>query len=114
MALELSFLVNDKATPEIKRLQEQLKKLKPVINDTDKGFIGLNKATIATTASIYLLSKAFKKVLTDGMEYNKQIEQSRAGLIALSVAVQDKAIPVSERYNKAQLESIETLKELQK
>ncbi|MCF6207484.1 MAG: hypothetical protein L3J47_11445 [Sulfurovum sp.] len=60
------------------------------------------------------LGSVFSSVAGTGFEYNKSIEQSKAGIISLSVAMQDKAIPVIERYAYAQKEATVTLKELER
>ena len=74
----------------------------------------MTAATVAGTAAMYAMSRAITATIANGIKYNKAIEDSKAGLTALAVAVQDKAIPVTERYNQAQKESVATLKELQK
>ncbi|MEA2091420.1 MAG: hypothetical protein U9O83_03520, partial [Campylobacterota bacterium] len=114
--LAISIRTNDiiRARTELDRLEKQGYKTEKSTDKITKSFNLFSASTIATTAAVYGLSRAFNKTLSDGMAYNKQIEQSKAGLIALSVAVQDKTIPVLERYNKATLESTATMKELQK
>lgn len=121
MALSLEFVVNDKATPEIKKLQEQLKQLKPHIDNADTGFKNFNSSLVGNIAQVAGaviafrgLTSAMSGVVSNGFAYNKSLEESKAGLIALSVAVQDKAIPATERFARANLEASSTLKELQK
>jgi len=112
---------------DVKDIHE-LKELEQQLNRTDKSTNNLNnsnkktassfvstaaKAAVAT-AAMYALSRALTKVVSDGFAYNKAMEESKAGLVALAVAVQDKAIPVTERYAKANREATNTLIELQK
>ena len=72
-------------------------------------------ATAATLAvAVYAVKKAMDAVTKVGFSYNKQLEDSKSGLIALSVAMQDKSIPVTERYAIANKEATQTLIDLQK
>lgn len=79
------------------------------------------KGVIGTIAGIYALAKGFqalamatKTVLVDGFEFSKQMEEAKAGLSALSLAIQDKNIPVMERMAKANLEATASLEALKK
>ena len=76
------------------------------------------KKSLVTMAGAYLgfqgASKAYDAVITSGLAYNMQLEESKAGLVALSVAVQNETIPIMERYANANKEAIVTLEELQK
>ncbi len=59
MSLMLKFDVNDKATPEIKKLREQLNQLKPSISGAEKSMGGLNSTMIKAAGAFYGMSKAF-------------------------------------------------------
>ena len=121
MSLTLKFDVKDDASASIKKLQSQLNQLNPTIKNTTTATGAMNSSMIGTIATVSAfvisakaLSSAFNSVVTNGLAFNKSLESARAGIIALSVATQNSAIPVQERYIKAQQESLATLKELQK
>ena len=101
-------------TKDFNKASMELDKLEGSGKKAEKSFISLNGATVATVASMYLFQKAISSAISSGLAYNKAVEQAKSGIVALSVAMQDKAIPVQERYRIAQEESIATLKELQK
>jgi len=63
------------------------------------------------TASVRDMATTFVK---SGIDFNKQTENTISGLRALSIAIQDKNIPITERFTKAQKEATLALSELQK
>jgi len=101
--------------------EHELEQLEKTAIRTDTGFSKLQSTIVTLDASFRLLSGAISLIrapmeamIKTGFEYNKSIEQNRGGIVALSVAMQDKAIPVMERYAYAQKEAMATLKELEK
>jgi len=104
----------EKATNNLKKSNKELSNSYKDLKTDLGSFVG-------TAATIYGVAKAFealytvtRKVVFDGFEFNKQMEESKAGLQALSLAIQDQAIPLTERLASAQKESIVVMKELQK
>jgi len=94
--------------------------------DTTKLVTGMNKAeatvsktvddmksSLKTLISAYAGFETAQKIFYDGFAYNSAIENAQAGLASLSVAVQDKSIPVMERYSIANIEAAQTLERLQ-
>jgi len=107
----------DKKTGELKVVEGEFDKLNRSVksaskntNDFTTSLKGLAKGAIG----IYAISKAFDAVVKSGFAYNMKLEEAKSGLVALSVAIQDSAIPVTERYAKANKEATKTLVELQK
>jgi len=107
----------DKNTGSLKVINSEFDDLDFKVNKTDKSF-GTLKGSIAGLATaavgIYAVEKALESVMKSGFSFNKELEEAKAGLISLSVAVQDKSIPVLDRYNAANIEATSTLKELQR
>ena len=56
--LELVFKVNDKATPEIIKLNTQLGKLNPSINKANNTFLGLDKQLVKIAGTFLTINKA--------------------------------------------------------
>ena len=100
--------------------------------DTAKLVTGMNKAektvarsvtniknTLITLTSAYAGFSGVEKILRTGFTFNKQMEDSVAGLTALTVATSSnisamgKHLSIAEKYNLAQKEAIKTTKELQ-
>ena len=107
----------DKKTGELKVVESEFDKLNKRVktashntNTFKNDLIGLAKGAVG----IYAINEAFKAVIKTGFDYNSQLENAKGGLVALSVAIQDKAIPVTERYTRANAEATKTLQELQK
>ena len=98
------------ATTELNNLSNSSKQAETGV----KNLIGSFKGVATAVASVYALSKSLDAVVGNGFRYNKQLEESKAGLVALSVAVQNTAIPITERYANANKEATDTLIELQK
>ena len=112
----------------LKSDSRQIKQSSKDLDGLSKSAGGTEKATGKTTASmkalgltalgavggVYAVQKALNAVISSGFAFNKQIEEAKAGLVALSVATQDKAISVTERFAKANIEATRTLVELQK
>ena len=71
------------------------------------------KNTVFTLVSAYAGLQTAQKLVGDGFRYNMKLEEAKAGLTSLSVAVQDKTIPVMERYARANKEATATLIKLQ-
>jgi len=107
----------DKNTGSLKVINSEFDDLDFKVNKTEKSF-GTLKGSIAGLATaavgIYAVEKALESVMKSGFSFNIELEEAKAGLISLSVAVQDKSIPVLERYNAANIEATSTLKELQR
>ena len=113
----------DKKTGAIKVVDEEFAKLSHTVNKTDKDVDGFTKKleNIAKAgAGLYVLKQAFDAVVKTGFEFNKNMENSIAGLSALTVATSGntsalgKHLSISEKYNLAQQEAIKTSIELQK
>jgi len=107
----------DKKTGELKVISSEFDELGNKINDADVNTNSLTSSLIGVAkgvVGIYAVNKAFRAVTDSGFAFNMQLEDAKAGLTALSVAVQDKSIPVMERYNIGNKEAIETLRELQR
>jgi hypothetical protein len=107
----------DNKTGELKIINRDFDSLK---RKTDKASSSINKVSsslvgvVSAAGAAYIAYNSLNKVMKDGFSYNKQIEEAKSGLIALSVAVQDESIPVMDRYSIANKEAIATLTELQK
>lgn len=127
MALRLDFVVNNKATPEIQKLQRDLQKLEPRIVGTEKSFksldsslVRLTKQVVTTYIGFQTLSKTYDLVIRNGLEYNKNIEQQTASiktLLASTSANVDSLgnlLTAQEKYNLAGQESVKILTELEK
>jgi len=114
----------DKAKNSAQKAEKETGKLKDTNKQLSNSYKDLKKdiGNIAgTVVSIYALAKAFEalynvttQVVKDGFEFNKQMEESQAGLSALALAIQDQNLPLTERLNSAQKESVIVMKELQK
>ena len=92
----------DKLNKRVKTVSKSTSTFKNDLMDIAKGAVG-----------IYAINEAFKAVIKTGFDYNSQLENAKGGLVALSVAIQDKTIPVTERYARANAEATKTLQELQ-
>ncbi|NOQ31786.1 MAG: hypothetical protein GQ570_11750 [Helicobacteraceae bacterium] len=103
-----------KAQAELKRLELQGKKTETSAKGMTSSFNLMSTSTIALTAGLYGVSAAIKKVATDGIAFNAQMEKSLNSLKTLSAITQDKSIPIMERYSIATDEATKTLAELQK
>lgn len=103
----------DKKTGELKVLDGEFNKLSNSVNKTDT-LMSKVQNRILGVASAYAVYRAAQKTISDGFSFNKSLEDSKAGLVALSVAVQDKSIPIMQRYATANLEAADTLEKLQK
>lgn len=79
MALEIEFLVTGNSDPKIKELQRNLKLLKPTLNDTEKGFLGINKSILAVGASVATLHTVNKALQTTVNEFIK-LENAQIGV----------------------------------
>jgi len=106
---------------DVDQLRASTDKLDKSVDTLAKDNTKLSKSTkdysaILTKANVALVAfgASMTKVMSDGFSFNSEMEQSIAGLKALSVATQDKALPVLERYNRAQKEATSTMKELQR
>lgn len=118
---KLNIEVNVVGSSDVKTLEKALKQLESSSVKVDRqnktsgnSFKSMAIKIAAATAAIYTLQKAIRLMTSTGFEYNNSIEQSKQGLIALSVAAQDKAIPVIDRYKNAMNEANYTMAELQK
>jgi len=72
-------------------------------------------ATVMATAAtaIYAIKTAFDKTLSSGIAFNSAIETSTAGLSALALTMQDKAISATQRLDNATNEASATMQKLQ-
>ena len=75
------------------------------------GIMSVGFTAAATTA--YAFIAAVRSMISAGFDYAAQMELSKAGLSALSLAIQDKNIPLTIRMNEATKESIVVMKALQ-
>ena len=101
--LDIDVSVN--GASQVSALDGQLKK-------TERTTKNLKNALGAATIVAGAFTAAMAAIGAVGFKFNQQMEESKAGIIALSVATQDKAIPVLERYNIAQREALVTTEEL--
>jgi archaellum component FlaC len=116
-AKELKIQVTvDKKTGELQILNKELdqvdrsaKRTSSTINNTGSSFVALASKIGLVTTAIY----AFKATIENGFDYNKDLENLKAGLVTLSVAIADKATPTTQKYIKANKEATYTLKKLQ-
>ena len=106
----------DKKTGELKVVEGEFDKLNKRVksashntNTFKNDLIGLAKGAVG----IYAINEAFKATIKSGFNYNSQLENAKGGLVALAVAIQDKSIPVTERYSRANAEATKTLQKLQ-
>jgi len=115
--------INIEVTGEskVKNLDKSIKNLEHNSNSLDKqnkktssSIAGIATATALAVGSLYLLQKSMTAVIRSGFEYSKQMEESEAGLNALSLAIQDKGIPLTERMTTATREATVVMAELQK
>jgi len=114
----------NKVTKSAKNAEKETSKLKQTNKALSNSYKDLKTDIgkfVGVVASIYAVAKAFQalyditsKIVADGFAWNKQIEESKAGLNALALVMQDKALPLTERMIGANKEAIVTLKELQK
>lgn len=118
---KLNIEINVVGSNDVKTLEKSLKQLESSSVKVDRqnksseaSFKSMAIKIAAATAAIYTLQKAIRLATSTGFEYNNSIEQSKQGLIALSVAAQDKAIPVIDRYKNAVNEANYSMAELQK
>ena len=107
----------DKKTGELKVVNGEFNKLEKSVKSANTSTNTLNTSLMNLAkgaVGIYAINQAFSAVVKSGFAFNSQMEQAKAGLTSLAVAVQDKSIPVMERYRKANLEASDTLVRLQK
>ncbi|MCX6076432.1 MAG: DUF4214 domain-containing protein [Campylobacterales bacterium] len=105
------------------QLKEHKDALKELKNNTDNTSMSLGEMA-SKIGLFYIAYETFKdtigKVLTDGFSYNKQLEDSSAGLTALTVATSSNIsamgnhLSITEKYYLAQKEAISTTAELNK
>lgn len=95
---------------EFDALDNKVKKSSSSLQGFSTTLMGLASGAIG----IYALNRALSDTVQAGFAYNKQMEEAKASLIALSVAVQDESIPIMERYANGNKEAIATLSELEK
>ena len=77
----------------------------------------MNSSWLAVGATAATVGYAFKKmsdsIIDSGFDFNKQIEQSTAGIAALALVMQDKSLPVTERMTNANKEAAVVMEKLQ-
>lgn len=101
----------DKAFKDVEFSSSRLDKQ----NRTTSTSIGIIAASsVAAAGTIYAIQRAFTETITAGFEFSRQMEESKAGLQALSLAIQDKNIPLTERMTTATKEASIVMAELQK
>ncbi|WP_345993766.1 phage tail tape measure C-terminal domain-containing protein [Sulfurimonas sp. HSL-1716] len=77
------------------------------------------KRNVLSLASAYVSVTTAQKVMAEGLNYNKDIENAKAGLNALTVATSQnidstgKMLSVTDKYRLANIENISILKDLQ-
>jgi len=112
----------DKKTGELKVVNGELNQ---IANTTKKAHqsvdtFGSSLMDLGTkVAGIYAVKEAFDAVVATGFKFNKNMEDSIAGLTALTVATSSnisamgKHLSITEKYNLAQKEAVKTAQELQ-
>lgn len=92
MALRLDFVVNDKATPEIKKLQTQLKQLQPTIKGAETSFLGLNSslvklgATYLSVQGISNLTGSFISIADEATQMTTKLNLATDSMAELNTA----------------------------
>ena len=113
----------DKQTGELKVINGEFTKLSGSVKKTDKGVDGLNKRLknmVHTAVPLYAINRAFRAVANTGFAFNKGMEDSVAGLTALTVATSanvsamGKHLSITEKYALANKEATKTAQELAK
>jgi len=98
----------------LNKLEHNSKNVDVQNKKTSSSFASMAVVAAAVAGSIYVLQKAMTAVVRSGFEFSKQMEDSKAGLSALSLAIQDKNIPLTERMTNANREAIVVMQTLQK
>ena len=113
----------DKKTGVLKVIDGEFEELSRSIKKTDKSVDGFSKSLkgmVQAGASIYVLKQAFDAVMMSGFSFNKGMEDSVAGLTALTVATSanvsamGKHLSITEKYALANKEATKTAQELAK
>jgi hypothetical protein len=118
--LQLKFTVDDKATPEIKKLQKQLNAMKVSTVGATKGTSLFSNSLITLAGSTYLLNKAYDKTILRGLKYNNLLENQRNSIATLinvtssNVSLQGKQLSYQDKVNLSLENSNELMKELTK
>ena len=97
---------------EIARARQSIKEQNSSINSSSDGLSRLTRNVFSAYLAYETLRKSFNLVVNNGFEFNKSVEASKAGLVSLAVAIQDKNIPIMQRYANASREASVTMQEL--
>ena len=97
---------------EIARARQSIKEQNSSINASSDGLSRLTRNIFSAYLAYETLRKSFNLVVSNGFEFNKSVEASKAGLVSLAVAIQDKNIPIMQRYANANREASVTMQEL--
>ena len=125
--LLLEFDLNDKLSPKLTKINNQLQNTDKTTNkltDTNKGLDKSFSNTIKTVATLAITYKtldvAYNGIIKNGLDYNRQIEQQTAGISALVSATSANVdslgnqLTAQQKFNLAGQESIEIMDELQR
>ena len=113
----------DKKTGELKVVNGEFKQIRKSVKNTSASIDSFGSLLMnigVKVGGIYLVKEAFDAVLKSGFAFNKNMEDSIAGLTALIVATSSntsamgKHLSIAEKYNLAQKEAIKTAQELLK
>lgn len=113
----------DKKTGDLKVVSGELNQINKSAKQTDSSINMFGNSLMSLGAKVgglYLVKEAFDAVLSTGFKFNKSMEDSIAGLQALTVATSSnisamgKHLSIAEKYNLAQKEAIQTANELAK
>ena len=113
----------DKKTGELKVVDSELNQISRSAKKSDASINLFGNSLMslgAKVGGIYAVKEAFDAVVSTGFQFNKSMEDSIAGLTALTVATSSnisamgKHLSIAEKYNLAQKEAVKTAKELAK
>jgi len=124
MEKELKIKISvDKNTGAIKVVDGELRELSNSANKAEKNVDSFGKSlgnVVKAAGGLYVLKQAFDEVIGVGFEYNRNMEQSIAGIAALNVATSSnistmgKSLSITEKYTLAQQEAAGAASDLAK
>ncbi len=113
----------DKDTGSLKVVNGEFDELNKKVNKSNSSVSSMKSSLLGLAGAvggIYAVEKAFEAVIKTGFAFNKNMEDSIAGLTALTVATSSnvsamgKHLSIAEKYNLSQKEAIKTANELAK
>ena len=119
-SLLIEFEVKNQVTKEVAKINNDLNTLKTQINKTTSNLGLFNNSLLKIGVSAYALHKAYSSIIGAGLEYNKAIEQQTASIKTLLGATSQNVdsignvLSVQQKYNLANKEAINIMKELEK